>query len=118
MDQPEVEVLEPVTNWEKEVGVQVEVDKIQVPVQRIIINDEERVIMGDVYVIKCPKCGNIVQQFPVGLEEADVVLSLNTDKENYLNGYLYCTHCGQKLRIFRPMPVDGEFTVEDVKDSE
>ena len=118
MDQPDVEVLEPVANWEKEIGVVAEVAQVQVPVQRIIINDEERVVMGDAFVIKCPVCGTAIQQFPIGLTEADVVLALNTDKGNYLNGFIYCAHCGQKIRIFRPMPVDGEFTVEDVKDTE
>ena len=46
----------------------------------------------------------------------DVISSLWTDDENKLKSVYHCPKCGRALRLYRPMPVDGEFTAETVSE--
>ena len=101
----EVEVLEPQDNTMKEIAVQAEVTRIQVPVQTIIFNNEEKVIYEKAFALVCPKCRTILQQFQPGIPEIDIYKAINTDKEELLNHAMYCSKCGQKIKIMRPMPV-------------
>ena len=118
MEELEQEVLEPITDWEKEIPVLADIVENEVVIQQIIINNEVQKVTGKAFALVCPKCGAIIQQFPAGALEADVHLGLCTDDEKILNTALHCRTCGQKIKIFRPSPIDGEFTVEDVKDNE
>lgn len=117
MEETEVEVLEPQENWEKEVPVLAEIQTVQVPVQQIIINNEMQNIMGEACVLICPKCRLIIQQFQLGIPEVEVHKDLCTDDEAALNHTLYCQKCGQKLKLFRPLSVEGEYEdiTEDIK---
>ena len=113
MEEVEVEVLEPQENWEKEIPVLAEVVTTKVPIQRMIINNQEQVIMGEVSALICPKCRLIIQQFQPGLPAVEVHKALCTDKEEALNHTIYCQKCGQKLKVFRPMPVEGTYDIQE-----
>ena len=110
MEQTEVEVLEPKENWEKEIPELAELVSVSVPVQTIIINGERQEILGEAYVLICPKCRAILYQFQPGISAAEILKSLNTDDENELGKYMYCKACGQKLSLMRKPPVDAEYT--------
>ena len=99
----EVEILEPKDDLE--ISVQAEVAKVKVPVQTIIVNNEQQILYSTAYALICPKCRNILQQFQPGVPEIDVYKALNTDKEDLLNHSMYCVKCGQKIKVMRPMPV-------------
>lgn len=111
MEEVEVEIVEGI-----EIPELVEVRSMEVPVQQIIVNNEVQEIKGECLVLCCPKCGTVLQQFSVGATEAEVALSLCTDDEKVLGTILHCRKCGQPLRIFRPMPVDAEFSVTTVEE--
>ena len=113
MEETDIEVLEPQDNWKKEIPVTAEVRTIQVPVQQIIVNNEVKQILGESVVLICPKCKTIIQQFQPGIPEVEVVKALNTDKEQVLNATMYCKGCGQKLRLMRPMPVEGTYDIQE-----
>lgn len=108
----EVEVLD-----KKEVTELAMVTTIKAPVSQMIVNNEVKVIEGDVTVLYCPHCRSVIQQFQPGITELEVISSLWSDDETKLNGVYYCKHCGKPLRLYRPSPVDAEFTVEDVKET-
>lgn len=113
MDEVEIEILEPVNDWEKNIAVQAETRIIRVPVQQIIINNEVKTVYGGAVALVCPKCNAIIQQFQTGITEIEVVKALNTDKEEDLNKTMYCHKCGQRLRILRPMPVEASYEVKE-----
>jgi hypothetical protein len=112
-EEVEVEVIEPKSNWEKELPMQAEVVTTQVPIQRIIVNGQEKVAMGDACVLMCPRCRLVIQQFQPGIPEVEVYKALCTDKDEELNKTIYCQKCGQKLRVLRPMPVEGTYDVQE-----
>ena len=109
----EVELLEPQEHWDKEIPIQAELVTTQVPIQQIIINNEVQNIMGDAHVLICPKCRLIIQQFQPGVPEVEIHKSLCTDKEEALNHTMYCKKCGQKLKVFRPAPVEGTYVIKE-----
>ena len=113
----ETEVLEPVSNWEKDISVLAEVVENEVIVQQIIVNNEIQNVTGKAHALVCPDCKRILQQFPAGTSKVDIAKALCTDKEEKLNGFMYCPGCGRRVRIFRPMPVEGQFEVTTVQDS-
>jgi len=117
MEQPEVEVLEPIDNWEKEIPVLAEVIENEIVVQQIIINNEIQNITGKAHALVCPECKRIIQQFPSGVSEAEIAHALCTDKEEQVNGFIYCSGCGRRVRLFRPMPIDGQFEATTVQES-
>lgn len=110
-EEVEIEVLEPQDNWEKEYPVLAELITTQVPVQRIIINGEEQVVTSEACALICPKCRLIIQQFQPGIPEVEILKALCTDNEEALNRTLYCQKCGQKLKVMRPMPVEGDYEI-------
>lgn len=112
MEEQEVEILEPITNYEKELPVPVDVTTVKVPIQQFIINGEKMVVMGEAPVLCCPKCRTIIKQFPAGIPVVEVLKSINTDDNKLKSGTLYCQKCGQKLKIFRDLPVNGTFEVK------
>lgn len=118
MEQPEIEILEPVTNWEKELPALAKLVETEVVVQQMIVNNEVQEIKGKAFVLTCPDCGKILQQFPAGVPEGEIASSLCTDDENKLNGYMYCLGCGKKIQIFRSLPLDDLCEVTDVEDVE
>ena len=79
----------------------------KIPVQSIVVNGQEQVIEEEAIVLVCPTCGEIIKQFQPGVEYIDILKSCNTDDEKLLNSYVYCRHCGQKISLMRPMPVEG-----------
>lgn len=101
----DVEILEPKETWEKDIAVTAAVVSTKVPVQRIVINNQEKVVMGNACAIICPKCRTVIQQFQPGVSEVDIYKSLYTDDEQELSKTIYCKECGQKISILRPMPV-------------
>ena len=104
MEEVEVEVLEPKENWQKELAVVAEIRKAKVPVQTIIVNNEQQVVYADAFCLVCPRCNTIIQQFQPGIPEVEIVKALNTSDEKMLNKHLYCKACGQKIQIMRPEP--------------
>lgn len=92
----------------KDVAKLVNIRVSKVPVQSMVVNGQEQVVMGDAFSLVCPECGQVVQQFQVGATRLDILKALNTDDESKLNGFIYCAKCGQKLRIMRPMPIEIE----------
>lgn len=113
MDEVEIEILEPVNDWEKNIAVQVETRIVRVPVQQIMVNNEVKTLYGGAVALICPKCNAIIQQFQTGVTELDVIKALNTDKEEDLNKTMYCNKCGQRIRIMRPMPVEDNYEVQE-----
>lgn len=103
-----VEVLEPVDNWEKTIAKSTVIKKIKVPVQSMIVNGQQQAIYGDSYCLACPVCNSIVWQFQVGTDAVDIVKSLCTDNEEDYNKMVFCKNCGQKLRVMRPTPIIQE----------
>ena len=113
MDEVEIEILEPVDGWEKNIAVQAETRIVRVPVQQIIINNEIKTVYGGAVALICPKCKTIIQQFQAGITELEVIKALNTDKEEDLKKAIYCNKCGQRLRILRPMPVEVSYEFQE-----
>ena len=111
MEEVEVEIVEGI-----EIPELVEVRSMEVPVQQIIVNNEAQEVKGECLVLCCPKCGAVLQQFPVGVSAAEVALNLCSDDEKLLKTIVHCRNCGQALKIFRPMPVDAEFSVTTVEE--
>lgn len=116
MEECEVEILEPQNNWEKEIPALAEIVTTQIPVQRIIVNNQEQVIMGEATALICPKCRTIIQQFQPGIPAIEIHQSLCTEDEQALNHTIYCQKCGQKLKILRPMPIEVEYDIQEVND--
>ena len=104
-------------NWEKQLPKQVEVRTAEVPIQRMIINNQEQVVNGQVCVLVCPVCGDIIQQFQPGVTEAEITLALCTDNEEALKKTFWCSKCGQKLSLMRPLPIDAQYEVEEVAEN-
>ena len=103
----EVDILEPQEAWEKELATQAAIRAIRVPVQTMVINGEEKVVMGKSLALVCPKCGTVIQQFQAGISEIEVYKSLTTEDESLLNQTIYCAGCGQKLKLMRELPIEN-----------
>ena len=69
----------------------------QVPVQTIIVNNEERHVMGEAFAMCCPKCGRILQTFQPGVDIRSATLAIKESKDKLTNAFAYCVGCGQKL---------------------
>lgn len=104
MEEVEVEILEPQEHWEKEIAVVAETRIAKVPVQTIIVNNEQQVMYGEAVCLVCPKCNTVIQQFQPGIPEVEIIKALNTSDEKLLNKHLYCKACGQKIQMMRPLP--------------
>lgn len=104
-------------NWEKEIPQLVEVKTKQVPVQRMVINGQEQVINGEVCVLCCPRCGDVIQSFQPGVTEVEILKALCTDDEEALKKTLWCSKCGQKLALMRPLPLEDAYEVEEVAEN-
>ena len=102
----EIDILEPVDNWEKTLFKQASLRKLSVPVQNIMVNGQEQTIYGEAYCLACPVCNSVVWQFQTGVSAIDIVKSLCTDNEEEYNKAVFCRTCGQKLRIMRPQPIE------------
>jgi len=113
----ETDVLEPVNNWEKDIPVLAEIVETEIIVQQIIVNNEIQNVMGKAHALVCPECKRILQQFPSGASEVEIAHALCTDNEEKLKGIVFCSGCGRGVRIFRPMPIEGQFEVTTVQDS-
>lgn len=103
MEDIEIEVLNDNVSWERDIPVLAEIVITQTPIQRMIVNGQEQVVMGEACALICPKCGQIIQQFQPGVTPLEVVKALSDGKEE---AFIYCSHCGQKLQISRPQPID------------
>lgn len=116
MENEEIELLDPVENWEKNIPLLADVVSTEVPVQRIIINNEEQVIMGEACALICPECRVILQQFQPGVSEVDILKSLCTDDEKQLNHTIRCKKCGHLLKVFRPIPLEADYEFSEVSE--
>ena len=105
----DIEILDPVENWEKELPVQVELGRTRVPVQTIIINNEQKVMYADAFCLVCPKCNTVIKQFEPGVPAIEIIKAINSADSELLNKTLYCSKCGQKLKVFRPIPVEENY---------
>ena len=106
MENEEIEILEPKEDWEKDMAVYTPIVSAQVPVQKIIINGQEQVILGEACALICPKCRTILQQFQPGVTEVEILKSIDTEDEKLLHNTLHCRNCGQKLKVFRELPIE------------
>ena len=114
----EPEVLEPASDWLKDVRIQAELRTIKVVVQRVIVNGEAKDILGEAVALVCPRCGQPLKVFPAGISAADVVKLLDTDKQKELDSWLCCDKCGQKLSIYRRLPLSSKGIVTEKTVSE
>ena len=113
----DVEILESANNWDLGIPVLAEVVENEIIVQQIIVGNEIQNVMGKAHALVCPECKRILQQFPSGVSDVEIAHALCTDNEAKLKGIVYCSGCGRGVRIFRPMPIDGQYEVTTVEES-
>lgn len=106
------------TDCDLGIPVLAELVENEVVVQQVIVGNEIQNITSKAHALACPLCKRIIQQFPAGALEVNITHALCTDNEEKLNKIMYCPGCGRGLRIFRPMPIDGEVEITNVEDSE
>ena len=109
----DVEIIEPQDNWEKEFPVLTKLAHVKVPVQQMIINGQEEIVYDTAAALVCPKCRAVIQQFQLGVSDIDILKAINSDDPEILSKTIYCSKCGQKLKIFRPMPVEVDCYVRE-----
>ena len=111
-EEVEVEVLEPVDNWEKSLFKQASLRKTQVPINRMVVNGQEQVMYGEAFALVCPVCNSVVWQFQPGVDALAISKYLVTDNEEEYNKPVFCKTCGQKLRIMKPTPIEQKGDIE------
>lgn len=117
MEEQDVEIIQPDENdWKKNIKQPVKLSTFKVQTQTIIINNEPQVIEENVVCLVCPVCGAVIQQFQPGISKIEVLKSLNTDDDKKLNLHMFCSHCGQKLSLFRMLPAEGTYEVVNVEE--
>ena len=93
---------------DKEIAALAELAMSRVPVQTVIVNGQEQVIEDMAYALVCPKCKAKIQAYQPGVPELAILKELQTSDESLLNSTVYCSKCGQKLKLFRETPIEVE----------
>lgn len=106
MSDDEIEVLEPSGSWEDGLAAPAELAVVKVPVQRVIINGSEQVVMGEACALVCPKCRSVLTRFSPGVSAVDVLKALDSGELG--DRLVHCGGCGKPLRISREAPQDAQ----------
>ena len=77
--------------------------EIQTISQTVNINGQ--VAQLDQCILVCPSCKMHLQEYNLGVSKLDIIKEFQTDNEYKLSTYMYCQKCGQKIKLFREMPV-------------
>ena len=83
-----------------------EMRQVDVVVQRVIVNNEERNVTGKAWAICCPHCGRAIYQFPPNVSAADAYKARAEGADDLLNIARYCPACGTKLKYQAGPTVD------------
>ncbi len=92
----------------KPIPEQAEVGVTRIPVQELVINGVRRTQYAEAPALVCPKCGFAVKRFQPGTSALSILKSLSSENADDLSSIIYCSHCGQPLRIMRPAPIDAD----------